>query len=123
MNAICRLFGHRPSEDAVWNDGFFFGRCTRCACELVRAKGRWSAVPRGFRIVWREPSASHIDWARWRHGAFQPEAPPLADASDLKVVPTAAERRDPASPGHPGIPGGQRRGDREPGTRDRASNA
>jgi hypothetical protein len=30
-----------------------FGRCDRCARDLVRKGDRWKPVPRGYRVVWR----------------------------------------------------------------------
>jgi len=56
----------------VWNNGFYFGSCGRCGCDLVRgAHDRWRAVPRGFKVVWRQRPPGYPDWSN-----IEPEASP-----------------------------------------------
>jgi CheY-like chemotaxis protein len=49
----CAIRGHAPGEEQVNNRGITFTRCRRCGSDLVRAKGEWQPVPRGYRVVWR----------------------------------------------------------------------
>lgn len=48
----CALGWHAPEQTPRWNDGYYFARCRRCGCDLVRTSfGQWH-VPRGYRVVW-----------------------------------------------------------------------
>lgn len=40
------------------NGRYEFGRCTRCAVDMMRREGSWKTVPKGFRIVWRPRGAN-----------------------------------------------------------------
>ena len=114
MNAICWLLNHQTSGEMIWNDGQHFTRCARCAADLIRGKDGWMSVPKGYRIVWRDKGPGDVDWSRWNEAPLAPVArrtPPAGGAAKLKVVADAPERRDPQSPGHGGIDGGQRQGD------------
>ena len=64
MSLLCALGRHRPAGVPRWNDGFYFAKCERCGCDLVRtAFERWH-VPRGYRVVWSDrPPASRPDVA------------------------------------------------------------
>jgi hypothetical protein len=64
MRILCRIGGHEPDRGAVWNEGFYFGRCRRCRRELLGRCGEWKAVPRGFRIVWKKRTDQDPDWHR-----------------------------------------------------------
>lgn len=101
MGAICRLLGHRPASAMIWNDGQHFGRCTRCARDLVRDKGRWKGAPTGYRIVWRPRTAADVDWSQWNEGRIAAARKPEPVAADLKVVGDAVERRQSVSPIRP----------------------
>lgn len=59
MNIMCLLQGHAPGGECVWNEGYFFSACPRCARGLVRTSDKWRAIPRGYRIVWRSGCRSH----------------------------------------------------------------
>jgi CheY-like chemotaxis protein len=52
-NIICAIRGHAPGPEPVRNRGIDFTRCRRCATHLVRKRGAWQPVPRGYRVVWR----------------------------------------------------------------------
>ena len=53
LKLLCRLGRHRAGPDPVWNQGYFFSRCTRCAADIVRTpSGRWH-VPVGQKVVWK----------------------------------------------------------------------
>jgi hypothetical protein len=55
MSLLCSLGWHSPGALARWNDGYYFTRCSRCGCDLVRPiDGNWR-VPKGYRVVWRAP--------------------------------------------------------------------
>ena len=59
---LCLLMRHRPVEKQVWNDGFYFSRCSRCGCEILRRGARWRPVPAGYRVVWAPPPENYPDW-------------------------------------------------------------
>jgi uncharacterized C2H2 Zn-finger protein len=52
------------------NRGQCFTRCSRCGADLVRRKGFWGPVPKGFRIVWKAPEDG-------RRGDIGPPPPEL----------------------------------------------
>lgn len=65
MSVFCKLGAHSAAGPGVWNNGFYFGSCRRCGCDLVRgAHDRWRAVPRGFKVVWRQRPPGYPDWSR-----------------------------------------------------------
>lgn len=49
----CAVGRHRAGSRRVRNQGFEFGGCGACGRDLVRSRGSWRAVPKGFRVVWR----------------------------------------------------------------------
>lgn len=65
MAILCRLGRHRAIPSDRWNDGYFFSRCGRCGCDLVRRRDKWRAVPKGYRVVWRPRLPGQIDWTAW----------------------------------------------------------
>lgn len=57
MKLKCRIAGHSRAEQAVYNSGFFFGRCSHCRADLIRTgKGGWQEVPDGHVVAWRAGS-------------------------------------------------------------------
>lgn len=73
MSVLCRMGAHSAAGQGVWNNGFYFGSCRRCGCDLVRgAHDRWRAVPKGFKVVWRQRPPGYPDWSN-----AEPEASPL----------------------------------------------
>jgi len=54
MRRNCVGGRHQAGSRPVRNQGFEFGRCWICGLELVRSRGAWRRVPKGFRIVWRQ---------------------------------------------------------------------
>ena len=62
MSLLCRIGRHRPADERVWNDGWFFGRCDRCGTDLLSRGRSWKPVPAGFRIVWRNRPPGYPDW-------------------------------------------------------------
>ena len=59
------MMGHvQPAAKPIWNDGYFFGACPRCGADIVRNGGdpRWTGVPRGYRVSWRERTELDISW-------------------------------------------------------------
>lgn len=53
MPLLCELGWHRPRPLARWNNGYYFTKCSRCGCDLVRTTyGGWQE-PQGFRVVWQ----------------------------------------------------------------------
>ena len=53
MRLSCAVGRHRAGPRRVRNQGFEFGGCGLCGRDLVRSRGSWQAVPKGFRVVWR----------------------------------------------------------------------
>lgn len=85
---ICRLGFHKAAAGAVWNQGYYFSRCERCGCGMIRGSGAWSAVPKGHRIVWRERKRP------------SPQQPPLPGSNGsfwdrLTAAPRVAESPSP----------------------------
>jgi hypothetical protein len=54
MPFSCAGAGHVPASPPVRNQGFEFACCRGCGRDLVRSRGAWRTVPRGFRVVWRQ---------------------------------------------------------------------
>jgi hypothetical protein len=64
MLVFCKMGAHSAGAQPVWNNGFYFSACARCGRDLVRgAHGGWSAVPKGFKVVWRPRPAGYPDWS------------------------------------------------------------
>lgn len=59
MSLMCLLRGHRASPQAIYNGGYWFGRCERCAADMVRSAKVWQPVPKGHRVVWKSGPAWH----------------------------------------------------------------
>lgn len=75
---LCGLGSHRPLPDVRWNSGYYFTKCARCRCDLVRtAFGRWRE-PRGYRVVWQaKPPEGSVSAALVRR---PPPSAPVAGA-------------------------------------------
>jgi hypothetical protein len=55
MTFLCSVVGHSAGSTHHHNQGLDFASCHHCGCDLIRAEGcEWTAVPKGFRVVWRE---------------------------------------------------------------------
>ena len=49
-----------------WNGGYYFSRCGRCACDILRRpEGRWKRPPRGFRVAWKPLGEGDVNWDAW----------------------------------------------------------
>lgn len=53
MRLSCVAGRHEAGSRRVSNQGFDFGCCEGCGRDLVRSRGAWRTVPKGFRVVWR----------------------------------------------------------------------
>ncbi len=53
MSLLCKIGRHVAGPRVVANAGIHVGWCSACQCELVLGARGWSAVPRGFRLVWK----------------------------------------------------------------------
>lgn len=58
MKLSCLIGRHSPQPSAVKNQGLTFSRCAGCERDLVRSRGRWQEVPKGFRVVWRSADST-----------------------------------------------------------------
>jgi hypothetical protein len=57
MTMLCSIAGHSAETTHRRNQGLDFSMCHHCGCDLIRtAHGDWTQVPRGMRVVWREPA-------------------------------------------------------------------
>src|SRR5438270_13437967 len=53
MKLSCLLGRHSAATSDVRNLGRRVSQCRCCGRDMIHARGRWTTVPRGFRIVWR----------------------------------------------------------------------
>ena len=66
MSLLCRLAGHVPEGDPIWNYGYSFARCGRCRSDIIHSGEQWSLVPRGHRVVWKAGFHQHSIPADYR---------------------------------------------------------
>jgi hypothetical protein len=59
MSLLCALGGHEAGPDEVYNGGYYFARCRRCRCDMIRCGAAWERVPGGHRVVWRSGRHQH----------------------------------------------------------------
>ncbi|HEY7810757.1 MAG TPA: hypothetical protein VIA98_10295 [Allosphingosinicella sp.] len=59
LSILCGLGGHEAAERETYNSGYYFSRCRRCRCDMVRTGAAWRAVPRGHKVVWKGGCHSH----------------------------------------------------------------
>lgn len=63
MSIACFFGRHSPLPIEAVNQGFQFSQCKKCGCDMIRTRGAWRSVPKGFRVVWRrvdEPSVAAL---------------------------------------------------------------
>ena len=53
MHFSCLFGRHQALPSAVRNLGLRVSQCRCCGRDMIHRRGRWTTVPRGFRIVWR----------------------------------------------------------------------
>jgi hypothetical protein len=53
MTLSCLIGRHSALPSNVRNLGLRISQCRCCGQDMIHARGRWTEVPRGFRIVWR----------------------------------------------------------------------
>jgi len=56
MRLDCLIGNHKPLPPSARNQGFQFTCCRGCGRDMVRSGQSWRRVPRGFRVVWRQPT-------------------------------------------------------------------
>jgi hypothetical protein len=59
MSLLCALGGHEAGAGEVYNGGYYFARCRRCECDMIRSGPAWQRVPSGHRVVWRSGRHQH----------------------------------------------------------------
>ena len=59
MSILCGLGGHEAAPAETYNSGYYFSRCRRCRCDMIRSGASWRAVPRGHKVVWKGGCHSH----------------------------------------------------------------
>ncbi len=57
MGISCALGRHEVVARGIRNGKYEFGRCLRCACDMMRSEADWKRVPRGFKVVWKPSGA------------------------------------------------------------------
>ncbi len=114
MSIFCRLFAHAPIPSRLWNGGYYFTKCSRCECDLIRRGSTWNEVPAGYQVVWREVQGPPADWTPWSPAKLRkdpsiteilatlvpgrvPEAPPELIV-DPRPARAAGENNEPGSP-------------------------
>lgn len=65
MSILCSLGKHEATANSIWNNGFYFSRCRRCAREIIRNREGWRPVPKGYQVVWKPRRPTDIDWSAW----------------------------------------------------------
>ena len=81
MTISCLLGRHAALPSDVRNLGLRISQCRCCGRDMIHARGHWTTVPRGFRIVWR------------RLDEVLAEAVPLRLTRNLPVLSRHAHRR------------------------------
>ena len=73
LHLPCALFGHRAKREPVWNDGFYFASCSRCAHDIIRIPGEKWHRPHHARVVWSTTALPTARGARLtrKHGPLQ----------------------------------------------------
>ena len=59
MSLLCALGGHEAAEAETYNSGYYFSRCRRCRCDMIRSGAVWRDVPCGHKVVWKGGCHSH----------------------------------------------------------------
>ena len=39
MGVTCWILGHAAADEGRWNEGYYFAKCKRCRCDLIRTSG------------------------------------------------------------------------------------
>lgn len=64
MSLFCRLGRHSAGPRKVWNNGYYFSRCSECGSDLISKSGRkWRAAPIGMKVVWKPRTPDDIVWS------------------------------------------------------------
>lgn len=61
MRLSCAAGRHDAGSRRIRNQGFEFACCRGCGHDLVRSRGAWRAVPKGFRVVWRRAGEARAE--------------------------------------------------------------
>lgn len=93
MSLLCALGGHEAGAGEVYNGGYYFARCRRCRCDMIRCGAAWQVVPSGHRVVWRagrhqhslEPDLSAVLPVLHRQANLPAVRPPFASWSRAMV--------------------------------------
>jgi hypothetical protein len=59
MKLLCRLGGHEADPGEIYNSGYWFSRCRRCGCDMIRDGANWATVPEGHRVSWKAGRHMH----------------------------------------------------------------
>jgi hypothetical protein len=90
MSILCRLKRHAAVPSRLWNGGYYFSRCARCECDLIRRGDRWTEVPKGYQVIWKQRRGTPVDWTPWSADKHR-ESPRLSELVGLVGVPEAQE--------------------------------
>ena len=92
MSIICRFFAHAPIPSRLWNGGYYFTKCSRCECDLIRRGSSWTEVPAGYQVVWREVQGPPVDWTPWSPTKVR------KDPSITEILASIVSERAPEAP-------------------------
>jgi hypothetical protein len=101
MGVLCGIFGHGPRDTGLWNEGYFFTRCRRCSCDLIRTDGSWSPLPHGYQVSWKSGFHRHAISSDFKRNLpLMPDEPRRWKLAlhwigrEVLFLPGPAERRD-----------------------------
>ena len=56
---LCAFGGHEAAAAETYNGGYYFSKCRRCRCDMIRSGAAWRPVPQGHQVVWKDGRHSH----------------------------------------------------------------
>jgi hypothetical protein len=110
MSIVCRLLAHAPVPSRLWNGGYYFTKCARCECDLIRRGGNWMEVPAGYQVVWREVEGPAADWTPWSPSKLRKDpglteilAPAMPDRAATAAAALVVDQSGATAEGQPAL--------------------
>lgn len=76
MGVTCWILGHAAADEGRWNEGYYFARCKKCSCDLIRTSGEFLPVPLGYQVKWKPGFHRHAIASDFRRNLpLMPEEP------------------------------------------------